>query len=351
MVHEAHAAAMRRGRPDAEVSVRSWVLTGERHQPMRLEDRAEPALAPSQVRVEVLAAALNYRDVFMFDEPQRPGLVPLSDGAGEVTEVGSGVTDLRPGDRVVGGFFAEWIGGPPRRANLDSALGGDLDGVLSERVVLEAAAVAKIPRALSFAEAATFPCAGVTAWHGLMGHEFPVAQGDTVLTLGSGGVSVFALQIAKLAGAAVIATSSSPAKLERLRELGADVLLDYTAADWDAAAIQATGGRGVDFIVETGGAATLGRSLRSCAVGGCVTLVGLLSGQATDADAGLIHERSLTLRSIYVGPVTMLRDCLAAFAASGVRPVIDRVFGFAEAPAAFGYLRSGSHLGKIVIER
>jgi NADPH:quinone reductase-like Zn-dependent oxidoreductase len=327
------------------------VLTGERREPMRLEDRDEPALTAAQVRVEVRAAALNYRDIYMYDEPQRPRLVPLSDGAGEVVEVGSGVTELRPGDRVVGGFFARWTSGPARRADLGSALGGDLDGVLSERVVLEAAAVARVPEAFSFAEAATFPCAGVTAWHGLMGNEFPPGPGDTVLTLGSGGVSVFALQTAKLAGAAVIATSSSPAKLERLRELGADVLLDYTGPDWDAAARLATGGRGVDFIVETGGAATLGRSLRSCAVGGCVTLVGLLSGQATDADAGLIHDHSLTLRSIYVGPVTMLRDCLDGFAASGVRPLIDRTFGFGDAPAAFGYLRSGNHLGKIVIER
>jgi NADPH:quinone reductase-like Zn-dependent oxidoreductase len=299
----------------------------------------------------ISAAALNYRDLLMCDEPQRPGLVPLSDGAGVVVEVGSGVTALRPGDRVVGGFFASWASGPARRANLDSALGGDLDGVLCERIVLEASAVAKIPEAFSFAEAATFPCAGTTAWHALMGHAFPPAPGDVVLTLGTGGVSVFALQIAKLAGATVIATSSSSAKLDRLRELGADVVLDYTADDWDARAIQATGGRGVDFIVETGGAATLGRSLRSCAVGGCVTLVGLLSGQARDADAGLIHDHSLTLRAIYVGPVVMLQDCLNAFAASGLYPRIDRAFGFEDARVALGYLRSGGHLGKIVIER
>jgi NADPH:quinone reductase-like Zn-dependent oxidoreductase len=158
----------------------------------------------------------------------------LSDGAGEVVEVGSGVTALRPGDRVVGGFFASWTSGPARRANLDSALGGDLDGVLSERVVLEAAAVTRIPEAFSFAEAATFPCAGTTAWHALMGDAFPSAPGDVVLTLGTGGVSVFALQIAKLAGATVIATSSSPAKVDRLRELGADAVLDYTTDDWDA---------------------------------------------------------------------------------------------------------------------
>jgi NADPH:quinone reductase-like Zn-dependent oxidoreductase len=319
---------------------------------VRLEDRREPALAPTQVRVEVRAAALNYRDLILCDQPPRHGLVPLSDGAGEVIDVGASVDDLQPGDRVAGGFFAGWTSGPARHANLESALGGDLDGVLSEHVVLEAAAVAKIPGNFSFAEAATFPCAAVTAWHALMSQEFPPRPGDVVLTLGTGGVSVFAFQIAKLAGAAVIATSSSSAKLERLRGLGADLVLDYAApSDWDVRAREATGGRGVDFIVDIGGAATLERSLRSCAAGGCVTLVGVLSGRASHADAGLIHDQNLTLRAVYVGPVTMLRDCIDAFAAAGVHPVIDRSFGLAEAPAAFEHLRSGRHFGKVVIER
>jgi NADPH:quinone reductase-like Zn-dependent oxidoreductase len=332
--------------------VRAWTLTGSPREWLRLVERPDPALAPTQVRVELRAASLNYRDLLVGERPSRPGLVPVSDGAGEVIEVGSAVRDVEVGDRVVGAFFAGWASGAQRHANVASALGGDLDGVLSERVVFEAAAAAEIPDDLSFAEAATFPCAGVTAWHALIAHAFPLEARDTLLTLGTGGVSMFALQIAKLRGARVIATSTSPAKLERLRELGADVVVDATATPaWHEAAREATGGRGVDFIVETVGAETLDRSLRACAVGGCVTLVGLLSGPATCADAETIRRADLTLRSIYVGPVTLLRESLAAFAAAGVRPIIDRSFAFDDAPAAFDHLRSGRHFGKVLIER
>ena len=330
----------------------SWVLTGDVQQAMRMERRPEPDLRPGQVRVDLRAASLNYRDLILQDQPPRPGLVPVSDGAGEVVEVGADVKDLRVGDRVVGAFFANWAGGPPRHADLDSALGGDLDGVLAERFVLEAAALAKIPDMLSYADAATFPCAAVTAWHALVGHEFPLDTGDTVLTLGTGGVSMFAFQIAKLRSAKVVATSSSPAKLDRLRTLGADAVLNYASAeDWALAALEATGGRGVDFVVETGGAATLERSLKACAVGGCVTLVGVLSGLAASADAGMIQSRGITLRSVYVGPLMMLRAALEAFAGTGTRPVISRSFEFEDAPAAFRYLRGAQHFGKVVIKR
>src|ERR1700691_875484 len=178
--------------------MRSWVLTGEPGSPLRLEDRPEPELARGQVRVRLRAASLNYRDLIVADQPPRRGLVPLSDGAGEVVEVAPDVRDLQPGDRVAGGFFADWASGPPRHANLASALGGDLDGVLSETVVFPASAVAKIPGDLTLAEAATFPCAGVTAWHALMGCQWPAGPGDIVLALRSGGVAMFALQLAQL---------------------------------------------------------------------------------------------------------------------------------------------------------
>lgn len=330
--------------------MRSWVLTGEPGTALRLEDRPEPPLGPGQVRVRVRAASLNYRDLIVADQPPRPGLVPLSDGAGEVVDVAPDVPDLQAGDRVAGGFFADWASGPSRHANLDSALGGDLDGVLSESVVFPASAVAKIPGALTFAEAATFPCAGVTAWHALVGGQWPAGAGDTVLALGSGGVATFALQIAQLRGARFIGTSSSEAKRERLRALGADVVIDYTALpQWAVAVQQATGGHGADFVVETVGAATLEQSLSSCARGGCVTLVGVVSGRATSADAGLIQSLELTLRSIYVGPLTMLHDAMQAFADHGVRPVIDRSFGFGDAPAAFDHLRQARHVGKVII--
>jgi NADPH:quinone reductase-like Zn-dependent oxidoreductase len=331
--------------------MRSWALTGDPDAPLRLENRPDPELGPGQIRVRLRAASLNYRDLIVASAPPRPGLVPLSDGAGEIVEVAPDVTDVRAGDRVVGGFFADWASGPSRHANLGSALGGDLDGVLSEFAVFQAAAAAKIPDALTFAEAATFPCAAVTAWHALMGCLAPVGDGDTVLALGTGGVAVFALQVARLRGATFVATSSSAAKRERMRALGAGAVLDHTAAPgWEPGLRQATGGHGADFVVETGGAATLAQSLEACARGGCVTLVGVLSGRPGTADAGVIYARELTLRSIYVGPLTMLRDAMQAFADHGVGPVIDRSFAFADAPAAFEYLRAARHVGKVVIE-
>jgi NADPH:quinone reductase-like Zn-dependent oxidoreductase len=331
--------------------VRSWVLTDSAEERMRLEDRLEPEVGPTQVLVDLRAASLNYRDLIFRDQPPRPGLVPVSDGAGEVVAVGADVRGVRAGERVVGGFFADWASGPPRHANQLSALGGDLDGVLSERVLFEGGAVAKIPEALSYTEASTFPCAAVTAWHALVGHAFPLCSEDVVLTLGTGGVSMFAFQLARLRGARVVATSSSEAKRERLRELGADVVLDYSREDLDEAAREATDGRGVDFIVETGGAATLERSLRACAIGGCVTLVGVLSGRASSVDAGLVHERELTLRSVYAGPLSMLREVLVAFVEGGVRPILDRSFAFDDAPVAFDHQRAARHFGKVVIER
>lgn len=329
-----------------------WELTGEPAEPLRLVEVKAPRPGPGQVLVELRAAALNYRDLYYADNPPRPGLVPLSDGAGEVVAVGEGVGEVAVGDRVVGSFFAAWGSGPSRHAELGSALGGDLDGVLSGRVVLEAGAVVAIPAGMSFAEAAAFPCGGVTAWHALVGHAFPLGAGDWVLTLGTGGVAMFALQIAKLRGARVVAMSSSERKRELLRELGADAVLDYRSEeDWERGIPRATAGHGVDFAIETGGAGTLQRSLEACAVGGCVTLVGVISGEAKEADAGLIHGRELTLRSVYVGPTTMLEAVLAAFAAAGERPLIDRSFAFADAPAAFARQRSGEGLGKVVIER
>jgi NADPH:quinone reductase-like Zn-dependent oxidoreductase len=331
--------------------MRSWVLTGEPGSPLRLEDRPEPELGPGQVRVRMRAASLNYRDLIVAGQPPRPGLVPLSDGAGEVVEVARDVGDVTVGDRVAAGFFADWASGPARHANLASALGGDLDGVLSETAVFPASAVAKIPGSLTFGEAATFPCAAVTAWHALLGCGSPAGTGDSVLALGSGGVAVFALQVAQIRGARFIATSSSEVKRDRLRAMGADEVIDYAATPhWWLEAQQATAGHGADFVVETGGAATLKQSLKACARGGCVTLVGVLSGRAATADAELIQSRELTLRSVYVGPLTMLNDVMQAFAGHGVRPVIDRSFGFGDAPAAFDHLREARHVGKVVIE-
>jgi NADPH:quinone reductase-like Zn-dependent oxidoreductase len=320
---------------------------------LRLRDSAEADLKPDEVRVEVRAVALNARDLMMSDSPQSPDLVACSDASGEIVEIGTGVSDLHVGNVVVGAFFAEWPDGPSRRANLASALGGDRDGVLAERVVLKASAVVRTPPGQSFAHAAAFPCAGVTAWSALVSHVSPVTEADTVLTLGTGGVAIFALQIAQMFGARTITTTSMTWKREKLRELGADVVIDYAAnAHWHEAVRAASCGRGVDFVVETGGERSLRSSIEACAPGGCVTTVRpFLGDEAVDVSAKLIHGRGLTLRGVYVGPTAMLRDALRAFAAANVQPVIDRSFHFDDAPAAFAHLRSGTHLGKIVIER
>jgi NADPH:quinone reductase-like Zn-dependent oxidoreductase len=318
-----------------------------------LRDGAEANLEPDEVRIEVRAVALNARDLMMGDSPQSPGLVACSDVSGEIVEIGADVSDFRVGDGVVGAFFADWPDGPSRQANLASALGGDRDGVLAERVILKASAIVRKPADQSFARAATFPCAGVTAWSALVSHVSPVTATDTVLTLGTGGVAIFALQIAQMFGARTIATTSTTWKHDKLRELGADVVIDYGAnAHWPEEVRTASGGRGVDFVVETGGERSLPSSIEACAPGGCVTTVRpFLGEEAVDVDAKLIHRRGLTLRGVYVGPTTMLCDALRAFAAAGVQPVIDRSFHFDDAPAAFAHLRSGTRLGKIVIQR
>jgi NADPH:quinone reductase-like Zn-dependent oxidoreductase len=222
--------------------------------------------------------------------------------------------------------------------------------VLAERVTFAAEGLVRIPEEFGFEEAATFPCAAVTAWNALRSCAHPLTEDDVVLCLGSGGVSVFALQIAKLAGARTIATSSSPKKLDRLRALGADEVVNYVRTPaWDAVVRELTGGRGADFVIEVGGAETLARSLRACARGGVVTMIGVLSGRAVNADATLVYGNELTLRGVYVGPRTMLEKSLRAFAEAGERPVIDRVYAFEDVPAAYQHLRSGEHLGKVVV--
>jgi NADPH:quinone reductase-like Zn-dependent oxidoreductase len=307
------------------------------------------------VRVRIRATSLNYRDLLVASgtyarggPPRRP-LVPLSDGAGEVVEVGPGVTRLRPGDRVAGAFFQRWVDGPFDAEKGASALGGAVDGVLAEEVVLEADGAVKFPEHLTFEEAATLPCAGVTAWVGLfvLGR---LKAGETVLAMGTGGVSVFALQLAKAAGARVILTSSHDEKLARGRALGADATVNYrTTPEWDAAARALTGGRGVDHVLEVGGATTLPVSLRAVREGGHVTLVGLLGGQRGDPDAAARNDRGVRVDSVFVGSVRHFEAMNDAIARARLRPVVDRVFPFERAREAYEHLRSGAHFGKIVV--
>jgi NADPH:quinone reductase-like Zn-dependent oxidoreductase len=336
--------------------MRAYELQGDGLDTLAMVERPSPRPGPGQVRVRIRAASLNHRDLLIASGTYSRGgasrpLVPLSDGAGEVVEVGPGVGTLRTGDRVAGNFFQRWIEGPSDAEKEASALGGAIDGVLAEEVVFQADAAVRFPDHLSFEEAATLPCAGVTAWVGLMGLA-QLAPGATVLAMGTGGVSVFALQIAKLAGARVILTSSSDEKLARGKALGADAVVNYrTTPAWDAAARALTGGAGVDAILEVGGAATLPTSLEAVRDGGHVTLVGFLGGARADLGeaTSLAAARGIRVDPVYVGNVRSFEAMSSAFARSKLRPVVDRVFPFGEARAAYATLRAGGHFGKIVV--
>jgi len=310
-----------------------------------------PKPGPRQVLVKVAACSLNFRDLAIalgtYRMPTKPDLVPLSDGAGEVVEVGPGVTRVKAGERVAGCFFQRWFGGPPAADTHVSALGGGLDGMLAQYVVLEQDGVVALPAHLTFEEAATLPCAAVTAWHALAEHARIVA-GETVLVQGTGGVSIFALQLARLMGARVIVTSSSDEKLARAKALGATHGVNYKATpEWDKAVVELTGS-GVDHVVEVGGPGTLARSLRAIRVGGKITLIGVLSG-AAEINPMLIFSRRANVQGISVGSTQMFEAMNRAIAASGLKPIIDKVFAFDDAPAAYRHLQSAQHFGKVVI--
>jgi len=316
-------------------------------------ERPEPKPAHRQVLVKVKACSLNFRDFAIARGSYRMGvrdnLIPLSDGAGEVVETGPGVSRVKTGDRVAGNFFQRWTGGEPSAETHMSALGGGIDGMLAEFVVLEEDGVVKIPRHLSLEEGATLPCAAVTVWHAMFEHA-KLKAGDTVLLQGTGGVSIFGLQFAKATGVCAIITSSSDEKLKRAKALGAAHGINYkTTPEWDKAALDFTGGTGVDHVVEVGGAATLTRSFGALRPGGKVTLIGGLSGGATELNPGLIFSRRANVQGISVGSTQMFEAMNRAVEANAIKPVIDRVFPFAEAKAAYHHMASGAHFGKIVI--
>ena len=313
----------------------------------------EPSPARGQVAVRVAACSLNYRDFAIamgrYRSPTKPGVIPLSDGAGEVIAVGPDTRRVKVGDRVAGCFFQTWIGGEPDSDSQSRALGGGIDGMLAQVVVLEEDGVVPVPAHMTFQEAATLPCAALTAWHALIEHGRLVA-GQTILVQGTGGVSMFALQIARMMGAEVIATSSSEEKLQRAKALGAHHLVNYrTSPDWDKAAIEITGGRGVDQIVEVGGPGTFAKSLNAIRTGGKISTIGVLAGMA-DINPAMILAKRADVRGISVGSTRMFEAMNRAFALNGIRPVIDRVFAFDEAPEAYRRLAAGAHFGKIVIE-
>lgn len=316
-------------------------------------ERPDPTPGPFQVRVRLKATSLNYRDLMMvegrYNPRQKLPLIPNSDGAGVVDAVGQGVTRVKAGDRVMGLFSQAWLAGEPTRAAQQSSLGGPLDGALSDTMVLHEDGVVPTPAYLSDEEAATLPCAALTAWSALVTYG-ALKAGDVVLLQGTGGVSVFALQIAKLMGARVIITSSRDDKLERARGLGAHDAINYvTTPDWDKAARALTGGAGVDHVVEVGGAGTFEKSLRAVRPGGTVSVIGVLSGGAGAMPLTPILMQNLRVQGILVGHRQGFEALLRAFAQHTVRPVVDRVFPFDEAVAAYQYLKSGAHFGKVVV--
>jgi NADPH:quinone reductase-like Zn-dependent oxidoreductase len=319
---------------------------------LTLDNLPEPEAGPGRVVVKVRAASLNYRDLLVIKGSYSRNLplplVPLSDGAGEVAEVGPGVTRFKAGDRVAGCFFSNWDDGPLDDRAAKSALGGAVDGMLAERVSLPESGLVKVPEHLTDEEASTLPCAALTAWHALM-EGGGLKAGQTVLVQGTGGVSLFALQFARMAGARVIATSSSDAKLAKARELGASDGINYkTTPDWDVAARNLTEGVGVDHIVEVGGAGTLPRSMKAVRMGGHIALIGVLS-QGGGLEIFPLLMKNIRLQGIYVGSRAMFEAMNRAIALHKLRPVIDRVFPFDQAVAAYQHLESGTHFGKVVI--
>jgi NADPH:quinone reductase-like Zn-dependent oxidoreductase len=321
---------------------------------LKLVDRPDPRPGPSQVLVRVRATSLNYRDQAVALGTYIGGavtrdLIPLSDGAGEVLEVGAGVTRFKPGDRVAGLFNQIPPYGPPFAPR--AALGSPLDGMLAELVVLYEDGVISVPPGLTFEQAACLPCAGVTAWHALMHVGRAVHAGDTVLVLGTGGVSILALQFAKAAGARVIVTSSSDSKIARAVALGASGGVNYKRIpDWDQEVITLTAGRGVDCVVEVGGLGTLNRSFQSLAFGGKVVLIGLLTGRGTDTvNPYTLMPKSGSLHGIFVGNRDMFESMNRAIEADHIVPVVDQVFPFADALQAYRRQASGDFFSKVVI--
>jgi len=320
---------------------------------LEVAERPDPEPGPGQVRVRIRASSINYRDLSTIEDPESRKLpyptVPNSDGAGDVVAVGEGVTGVQVGERVMGTFFQRWADGPITADAMASALGGAIDGVLAEGVVLAADGVVPIPDHLSYEEAACLPCAALTAWHGLV-EKGNVAAGDTVLLLGTGGVSIFALQFAGLRGARTIVTSSSSDKLARAKDMGAWQTINYRdTPDWEQAVLEMTDGIGVDHVVEVGGPGTLGKSIQAARVGGRISVIGILTGTGGMVNPVDIMRKSLTVQGIYVGSRRMFENMNQAICEHDLHPVIDRAFEFDDARGAFHHMRGAGHFGKIVV--
>lgn len=311
------------------------------------------ALGPLDVRVAINAASLNYRDLLVAKDHRgaaATGLIPLSDGAGEVVEVGSAVTDWKAGDRVMPAFFQTWQDGPFTPACFSGALGGAIDGVLADQITVPESGLVRIPDHLSFAQAATLPCAAVTAWGALFERGRPLKEGDILLVQGTGGVALFGLQFAKAVGARVVVLSSSDDKLARAKTLGADFSINYrTTPEWASAVRDATGGHGADHILELGGPETFAQSIAAVAANGSIAQIGVLTGYGAAPNLNGLFSANATINGIMVGPRVFLERVAAFIARHDIKPVIDRTFTFDQAAGAYAHLAAAGHMGKIVI--
>lgn len=315
-----------------------------------IKDPGQPG--KGQIRVRLHASSLNYHDLGVVTGGMKTGdgRIPMADGAGVVEAIGDGVKEFVEGDHVVSTFFPEWLSGEPVTDNFSGVPGDGIDGYAAEVVVRDAKAFTLSPAGYSHAEAATLTTAGVTAWRALYVNG-NLKAGETVLVLGTGGVSVFALQLAKAAGAIVIATSSSDEKLARVKALGADHTINYrTHPEWGDMVKEITGGRGVDHVVEVGGAGTLSQSIKACRVGGHIALIGVLTGVNGELPTGLLVIKQQRLEGLIVGSRSHQQDLVRAIEANGIRPIIDHTFSLNEIAEAFRLQQSGQHFGKICLE-
>ncbi|HWJ93736.1 MAG TPA: NAD(P)-dependent alcohol dehydrogenase [Telluria sp.] len=329
------------------------ILPGQNIDGLQCVELPQRALGAGEVRVKVHAVSLNFRDLAVaagnyiadVDDP----IIPCSDGAGEVIEVGAGVKRFKPGDRVAATFFPCWIDGKSGPDKIRHALGGDVDGMLAQEVCMDESALVALPDGVDFVDAATLPCAGVTAWNAMF-VSHGVKPGDTVLLLGTGGVSVLGLQLAKAAGLSIVITSSSDEKLRRARELGAHHTINYRSTpEWHEEVLRATGGTGADLVLEVGGKGTVNRSVAAAAMNGTVAVIGGVSGFGGEVNPAALLAGAKRLAGIYVGSRTMLEHLLRFVQVTGIKPVVDRVFTFDQAREAYRYMESGSHFGKVVV--
>lgn len=324
----------------------------------RLEvvDAPDPSPAPGEVLVRMRAVSLNYRDLLMVNGiyGRAPGMggpiTPFSDGCGVVEATGEGVTRVKPGDRVATLFFQGWISGPPTLAKLSTSLGFPIPGAGRELAVFSADGVSKVPDFLTDDEVSTLPCAALTAWRGLF-EDARLKPGDTVVLQGTGGVSIFGLQFAHAAGCRTIVTSSSDEKLQRAKALGADHLVNYkTTPEWSKAVREATAGVGADVILEVGGAGTIEQSMRAIRIGGHIAIIGVVAGQGNPFNPASLIGNSAKLQGLSVGSRDMFEAMCRAMEQHRIRPVVDKVYPWTEARAAFQAMQGGEHFGKIVLE-